>query len=41
MHNKGIAHNDLKIENLLLTKDRKLKIADFGLSNFLKVGSFC
>ena len=31
MHHKGIAHRDMKLENLLLTKDVKVKIADFGL----------
>ena len=30
MHFKGIVHRDLKTENLLLTKDYSLLIADFG-----------
>ncbi|PVH76335.1 kinase-like protein [Cadophora sp. DSE1049] len=32
LHTHGIAHRDVKLENLLLTKDSKLKITDFGVS---------
>lgn len=32
LHNNGIAHRDVKLENLLVTKDSKLKITDFGVS---------
>lgn len=32
IHNNGIAHLDLKLENLLLGKDLLLKIADFDLA---------
>ncbi|RDL41484.1 Protein kinase-like (PK-like) [Venustampulla echinocandica] len=32
LHGNGIAHRDVKLENLLVTKDSKLKITDFGVS---------
>ena len=35
MHEAGIVHRDLKVENLLLDEADNIKIIDFGLSNFL------
>ncbi|KAK9839488.1 hypothetical protein WJX81_005063 [Elliptochloris bilobata] len=32
LHSKGIIHRDIKPENILLTADRIVKVADFGLS---------
>ena len=32
LHSHGIAHRDVKLENLLITKESKLKITDFGVS---------
>lgn len=37
LHGKGVAHRDMKPENILISKG-KIKIADFGLGNFFNQG---
>lgn len=33
VHGHGIVHHDIKPKNILLTKDSRLKVADFGVAN--------
>jgi serine/threonine protein kinase len=34
-HTKNVVHRDLKLENILVDGDRRIKIADFGLADFV------
>jgi serine/threonine protein kinase len=34
VHSKGIVHNDVKLENIFVTKDDEMRLGDFGLSFF-------
>ena len=35
MHTLGILHNDIKLENVMIGYDGKIKVCDFGISEFI------
>jgi serine/threonine-protein kinase HSL1, negative regulator of Swe1 kinase len=42
LHSVGVAHRDIKLENILVTADRKVaKLCDFGLATFFSAGDKC
>ena len=36
LHSKGIAHRDIKPQNILITEDKKIKLIDFNISKKMK-----
>ncbi|OHT05796.1 CAMK family protein kinase [Tritrichomonas foetus] len=44
-HNRGIAHRDLKLQNILFTTFPNIKVSDFGLCGYIsddtKMSTFC
>lgn len=32
LHQQGVIHRDIKCANILMTKDRRVKLSDFGVS---------
>jgi serine/threonine protein kinase len=38
LHAQGIAHRDLKLENILLSQDGYLRIIDYGLAKMIGEG---
>jgi Serine/threonine protein kinase len=39
-HSHGVAHRDIKLENILLDDQNNIKLGDFGLANYFRDGCF-
>jgi len=39
LHSRGVVHRDIKLDNILLTQSGDVKVADFGLSALIQVGT--
>lgn len=37
MHNLGVVHRDLKLENIVFGKDKRIKVADFGFASYKNI----
>src|SRR6185436_13789930 len=37
-HERGVLHRDIKPGNILVTRDRRIKVADFGIGKLLSSG---
>lgn len=40
IHELGIVHNDLKLENIMIDYNGKIKICDFGISDFIGISPY-
>ena len=36
MHERGVCHRDIKCDNIMITKDMKLVLMDFGVSKYFR-----